>query len=243
MKKVVFGVLFVLMGFGTMAQSERVDTIAVMVLDRMSEVIGDLTSVSFDLSSSYDEIDQDFGMVRHSGNSEVYMTGPDKMLIHTTGDKGHRGFWYNGREIVFYSFDENNYAVVEAPADIMSTIDTIHKTYGIEFPAADFFYPTFTDDLLEAFNTIVFLGIKQVAGKECFHILASNPEMRIQFWIANDAYNLPVRFLITYTNKGNIQYEGTFSNWKINPDIPGAIYEFLPPPNANMVILIPKSTK
>lgn len=232
----------VLMGFGAMAQTKRVDTIAVMILDRMAEVIGDLTSVSYDLAVSYDEVDPDLGQVRHALNSEVFMTGPDKMLINTTGDKGHRGFWYNGTEIVFYSFDENNYAVVDAPADIISTIDTMHKTYGIEFPAADFFYPTFTDDLLEAFNTIAFLGIRQVAGKECFHILASNSEMHIQFWIANEAYNLPVRFLIQYVKKGNIQYEGTFSDWKINPDIPEAVYEFLPPPQANIVILLPKST-
>ncbi len=28
-----------------------------------------------------------------------------------------------------------------------------------------------------------------------------------------------------------MQYEGTFSNWEINPDIPDAVFEFTPSPN------------
>ena len=59
-----------------------------------------------------------------------------------------------------------------------------------------------------------------VDGQECFHILAINSERTAQFWIANDAFNLPKKFVLTYKNKGNLQYESTFSNWRLNPNIP-----------------------
>jgi hypothetical protein len=162
------------------------------------------------------------------------------MLIHSYGDKGHRGFWYNGWQFVYYSFDENNYALVDVPPTIIATIDTINQTYGIEFPAADIFYPTFVDNILNNFESIVFLGKKQLDDQECFYVMVSNDNMSVQFWIANDAYNLPRKFIIVYKKEGNKQYEATFSNWQLNPDIPAAIFEFLPPPAAAKVTLMPR---
>jgi hypothetical protein len=49
-----------------------------------------------------------------------------------------------------------------------------------------------------------------------------------------------VKFVILYKNEGNKQYEGTFSNWKLNPEIPVSVFEFMPPPKANRISLMPK---
>lgn len=240
MKKILLLIIGITLSMISWAQSPRIDTVAVMILDRMASVIGDLNACSFSLLTSYDETDPEFGLVKHSGTSDVYMTGPDKMLVHAYGDKGHRGFWYNGAQFVYYSFDENNYAIVDAPPDIMSTIDAINQDYGVEFPAADFFYPTFTDDILGQFETIVYLGKKKINNQECFHILATNKDLSVQFWIANDAYNLPLKYIIIYKNEENKQYEATFSNWQLNPEIPVSVFEFLPPPKATEIAIMPR---
>jgi hypothetical protein len=240
MKKILLLIIGVNLSLFTWAQTPRVDTVAVMILNRMADVIGDLHSCSFTLITSADEQDQEFGLVKHTGTSDVYMAGPDKMLVHSYGDKGHRGFWYNGWQIACYSFDENNYAIVDAPPNIIDAIDTINKNYGIEFPAADFFYPTFTDDILAQFETIVYLGKEKLREQECFHILASNKDLSVQFWIANDAYNLPQKFIIIYKNEGNKQYDATFSNWQLNPEIPVSVFEFMPPPKAAEITLMPR---
>lgn len=223
------------------AQEPRVDTVAVMIIDRMASVIGDLNSCSFTLNVSQDIKDPDFGMVKQNEVSEVYFTGPDKMHASFNGDKGHRGFWYNGTTAIIYWFDENNYAVIEAPDNTIAMIDTIHKKYGFEFPAADFFYPTFTDDVLMFFDDVVFLGKRDVDGKECWLILASNKDLSAQIWFSADAFTLPRKFVIVYKNDGNRQYEATFSNWKLNPDIPSAVFDFLPPPAARQVSILPKT--
>ena len=49
-------------------------------------------------------------------------------------------------------------------------IDTVNKMYGIDFPAADFFYPSFVDDLLAESKTLMYLGMTKVDGKDCYHI-------------------------------------------------------------------------
>jgi hypothetical protein len=240
MKKLILVFILMAASLATWAQTPRVDTVAVMILNRMADVIGQLNSCTFTLNTSVDVADPDYGIVKQFNEDEVILVGPDKMLIHAYGDKGHRGFWYNGCQLVFYSFDENNYAIVDVPPTIIETIDTVNKTYGIDFPAADIFYPTFTDDILANFDNLVFLGKKVLDDQECFYVLASNNNMSVQFWIANDAYNLPMKFIITYKNDGNKQYEATFSNWQLNPEIPEAVFEFLPPPAAAKIILMPK---
>jgi hypothetical protein len=232
--------MIMMASLATRAQAPRIDTAAVMILNRMADVIGSLNSCSFTLKVSFDVADPEFGLVKHMDKDEVYFSGPDKMMIHAYGDKGHRGFWYNGNRLAYYSFDENNYAIIDAPPTTIATIDTVNKAYGIEFPAADFFYPTFVDDILGQFDTLVFIGKNVIDDRECFHILAKNKDLIVQFWIANDAYNLPQKEVIIYKNEANKQYEASFSNWELNAQIPGAIFEFMPPPRAAEITLIPR---
>lgn len=240
MKKLLLSLLLSSMMFGLTAQETQKDTVAVMILQRMSDVIGDLTSVSFDIATSIDVINYKYGVETQFGHDQVYMLGPDKMLVHAFGPKGHRGYWYNGEVFTYYSFDENNYADIPAAPTIVETIDTINEMYGITFPAADFFYPSFTIDILDQFDNLVYMGVKVVDGEECFHILASNDKLIAQFWIENDAFNLPKKFILIYKDKENMQYESTFSNWDLNPEIPPSAFNFLPPPGAQKIKIMAK---
>ena len=242
MKKTSLILLLLVTGISLSAQDDnRKDTVAVIILDHMSNIIGDMHSCSFDLCTSQDKLDVDLGLLKYYNTHQVYMKGPDKMLVKSKGDKGHRGFWYNGAKISYYSFDENNYAEIETPDNIISTIDTVHETYGIDFPAADFFYPNFTDNLIEISDDLIFAGQKNLNGKDCFLIIAKNEKISIQIWVANDAWFLPLKFVIVYYDATpNEQYEATFSNWIVNPDLPDAMFEFMPPPGANELILLPK---
>lgn len=241
MKKIFFILVFTL-SFQLFAQETRIDTVAVKILDRLSDVIGDLGSCSFTLNTSQDVIvDYELGLIKHLDEHKVYMVGPDKMLINSRGDRGRRGYWYNGTELAYYSYDENNYAVIGAPSNIIATIDTVNKIYGIDFPAADFFYPSFTADLVDNSDQIIYLGTVYANGKDCFHIIAKSEDMSVQFWLADDALLLPVKMVIVYYKKNpSEQYEATFSGWRINPELPDAMFEFMPPPGANKVKMLPK---
>jgi len=219
-------------------QDEQVDPVAVLILDKMSDLIGDLESCTFTLSTRQDVNDPDHGWVTQHSTSTMIFDGPDKMHMHRTGEKGQEGFWYNGEEVSYYSFGENNFVRIAAPETSLATIDTLNVVYGIEIPAADFFYPAFTDDLLEAFPTILYLGKKAVGSDNCYHIKASNDEMVVQFWISDQAYKLPIRYSIVYKNNSNMQYETYFSNWDLNPGIPPSIFDFMPPKNARPIKIL-----
>ncbi|MDR3679165.1 MAG: DUF2092 domain-containing protein [Flavipsychrobacter sp.] len=245
MKKSTLFLLFIcILSVQVKAQSRNIDTVAVSLLDRMSAMIGDLKSCSATVKSCYDVATPDLGLVKHSDVEHVYVGGSDKLLIRSEGDKGNRYMSYNGQTLSYYSVDKNHYARTKVPGSVVEMIDYMNKNYGIVFPMADFLYPTFVDDILADATNLSMLGMTKVDGKECFHIAGTSKDKTFQFWIANDAFYLPVKLVIIYTNKPMTpQYEAVYSDWEINPVLPNSIFDFKAPANAKKIKLTPLSAK
>lgn len=220
------------------AQQLKIDTVAVSVLDKMSAIIGELGSCSVTVHCNYDVNSKEFGLIKHSDEQQLFLHGPDKLLVRSEGDKGTRQFSYNGSMFTFYNSDKNHYGQFAINGPVMNMIDSVNKLFGIEFPVADFFYPSFVDDIIAEAKNLTFLGMTKVNGKECFHIAGTAKDKTFQFWIANDAYSLPMKMVIIYKDKENSpQYEATMCNWQINPSLPDALFEFTAPLKAKMIKL------
>ncbi len=218
----------------TSKDQQEYDTRAIESLDVMSQTIGELSACSYTLNEfSVKEDGSEF-----SAEHDVYMRGPNKMYIHSVGTKGDRSCWYDGENLSFYSFDKNIYATVEAPDDILQTIDHVNDKYGIDFPAADFFYPDLTDDILDEFDRVLFVGDDLVDGIESTSIFASNDTNAVQIWI-DKASNLPLKLVIESKVNAAEYYEVTFSNFRSNPDLPDLLFEFQPPNNSERTELKP----
>ncbi len=223
--------LFFFAGY-VQAQSPQVDSLSVYILKRMSQTMQSLGSCSFSVNTTYDVYDENAGLVKHTGEEAVYMKFPDKMKIHFNGDKGRRAIWYNQNSLVYYSYEKQQYSKISTPPTIIETIDTISKQYGIEFPAADYFYNSFVQDLIDTGGNLLYLGISPVEGKKCFHIAGKDRNgTGYQFWISDDDYFLPVKMVLVYgSEEHNPQYEAYYSNWEINPNIPDSMFECSLPP-------------
>ncbi len=222
------------------AQAPTNDLAAITILDRMAHNIGAMHACSFRLDAEQDALDTDAGTIvtRHNSH-QVSLAGPDKMFVISTGDAGHRSYWYNGETLIYYSFDENNFARASAPPTIVEAVDRLHESYEIDFPAADFIYPAFVGDLIEQSQRIAYLGRVKIGGKDTFHIVARGTVQDVELWIADDAATLPVKYAIRDKDKGQVtKFEGTFADWQINPDLPSAMFDFTPPPGAREVRLL-----
>ena len=122
---------------------------------------------------------------KHYSKCSISFSGSNKLMAKIEGTEGNKGFWYDGEYLSFYNFDENNYVTLEAPDNTLEMIDEMHINYDFQFPAADFFYPNFTDDMMEQFDSIQFLGKKLIGDEECYHIMATNSDVNVQLWISN----------------------------------------------------------
>lgn len=240
-KKFLFLMGFVIITITAKSQTQRIDSTAVYLLNRTSETLQDIKSCSFTAVTTYDVPNESLGLVKHAITDKVAIKFPDRMKVTSTGDKGNRGLWYSGKKLNYYSLDNNTYGFVTAPASVIETIDEVSKKFGIEFPAADFFYPTFLQDLTSEQGNLMFLGRTIVDGRECFHIAGSDKTKSFQFWIANDDLFLPVKMVIVYTSdKDKPQYEALYKDWTINSDYPDSMFEFATPPKATKVKLVPR---
>lgn len=222
-------------------EASTIDNKAVVLLDRMSDLIGQLSSCSFKLDASSDKVIPQVGPVREYLTHQVHVVGPDKMHIQTKGANNH-AYWYNGDILMYYSMTYNHYGFIETHENIIETIEMVNADYGIDFPGADFFYPTFTDDLLENSETVTYLGLVHIDGVESHHIVAIGPEQNVQLWLSNDTFTLPLRYVLLDKSEGHsLQYEGVFSDWVINPNLPDAIFDFVVPEDAKRLSIVPKT--
>jgi hypothetical protein len=248
-KKFLFFSAVIFLSAGLRAQqsatrARRIDTVAVAILDRMSAIIGDLGSCSFTVRSNYDISSKELGLIKHSDEEHVYLHGPNKLMMRSDGDQGSHELYFDGTKLSYYSVDRNQYGQIDAALSLVEMIDTVNKSYGIEFPAADFLYPSFVDDVLGDSKELVYLGLTKVDGKDCYHIAGKGPDKTFQFWISDDAFSLPVKMVIVYTDKEmNPQYEATLSDWQVNPNLPDAIFEFTAPHKARKIKMMLLSAK
>ncbi len=223
------------------AQHTRIDTTAVYILQHTSATLQAISACSFNTTVNYDVWSDELGLVKHSTSEGIAIKQPNKLRITSIGDKGHRKLQYNGTNVFYYSYDKNQYAEAAGSESVIQTIDTISKKYGIEFPAADFFYPTFVEDVINTGGNLIYLGVTELNGQKCFHIAGKDANTGFQFWIADDGFFLPLKIVMTYySEKGSPQYEECYSNWVINPDLPDSMFEFSTPPKAGKVELSPK---
>lgn len=221
------------------AKEGAYDSKAIESIDKLSHTIGNLKSCSYSLSTDITQATASGKPAEHR-ESDVYMKGPNKMHVFTKEPGNRKGYYYNGSEIALFRFDKNTYESVKAPDNTIETIAQVSEKYGVDFPAADFFYPTLTDDMIEHFDTIVDAGTAKIDGVLCKEINGINAKMNV-FVSIEEATNLPKRLEIYYLGeeKGK-SYVITFSNFKSNPDLTDAIFNFLPPKNATKTALLTK---
>lgn len=223
------------------AQESRMDTTALMILDKMSSIFGGLKSLGFTSQISKDVVYADDFFIKEFTSSKVRITGPNKFSVHVTGENKDDLYAYNGAQVVYYSFQNNIYTVADAPDNFIETIDWLYTDFNVEFTAADVLYPSFSADFAENMDSIHFLGVTHIDGERVYHIGASNSLMTVQLWISDDAYYLPRKTLITYL-EGNYanQFETDFTNWELNQEYPEPIFEFMPPPGARQITWMKK---
>jgi hypothetical protein len=215
------------------------DTRAVAILDSLTSVVGNLKSCSFSLKTEFRESDDNkLLFIEH----DIYMRGPDKMYIHSDGDRGEKGYWYNGTQLAFLNFDKSIFDTIQVPNNIISAIDYVHNEYGVDFPAADFFYPTLTDDIIENYNRIYYIGDVKVGDTECVAVSATNNNESLYIWVNKETY-LPYKMVIAQKEESSKIFESTFSNWIVNPKLPDVLFKFTPRSTSKRVKLNSKKQK
>ncbi len=209
---------------------------AIDALDKTTETIGNLTSVSLRMVNESTE-NVDGGTIDHLRQSDVYLRGNNNLYIYTTYDDVRRGYWFDGDTLSVFRFDENMYDATPAPSTTLTMIDSLHKRFKIDFAAADVFYPTLTDDMIAHFDSIFYLGAIDVNGISCIGVNAVNPNLSATIFV-DESTNLPVQLELYYrgTRMGE-KYISFYQDWQLNPKLAEEMFKFSPPVGAKKGVI------
>lgn len=236
LKLLLAALLFPLFNF---AQDTTIDSRAIHVLDLMSASLGELESCSYQLDVTADKVVYPYGLTTIHNHHEVYLSGPSHLLIYSHEDGHHKGYWFDGDSLTYYSFDENNYIRIDAPNRIIPMIDSVSAQFDVDFPGADVFYPSLVDDLLEDFEVIDLIGIVTINGISNYHVRLQNEQFIIQIWIEAEGLYRPTQYSIQNLKEDGIpRYTASFSNWNFNPTLPASSFNFTPPPGAARIKIL-----
>ncbi|MBV6480181.1 MAG: hypothetical protein HGGPFJEG_03033 [Ignavibacteria bacterium] len=217
------------------------DSIAIAILDSMTDGISRLETCNFKIYTEYDIQSDKYGLITHSEIGDVYLKGPDKLFINKKGDKGHKEFFYDGNTFLVYSFDKNQYASTELKLNLIELIDSISRQFNVEFPGADVLYPDFTDNILENSQNLVYLGLTLINDIECYHIVGVQEEFTFQLWITADGNYLPVKISLDYINKpNNPRYRAVYLDWKSDIPLEDSMFVFKVPAGATKIKIVNK---
>ena len=116
----------------------------------------------------------------------------------------------------------------------------MHKTFKIDFPAADVFYPTLTDDILNHCDTLLYLGLVDIDGISCKQIYAANTNFTV-YLSMDETSNLPVQLeLYGRGERSGELFQANYTDWQLNPNLPDEMFKFEPPSNASKATIFKK---
>ncbi|MCB0477731.1 MAG: DUF2092 domain-containing protein [Crocinitomicaceae bacterium] len=198
------------------------------VLDKLTSRIGELNSCSFTLHSA--ELAAGDTAFQPTKEFDIYFSDSNKLHLHCRAIDKEFGVWYNGNSLESYNYLDHSYDSLPAPSSTLGMITKLNEERGLKFPAADFFYPTLTDDLIQFADSIIYLGDTTILDVPLDVILAKNKETEVYIFI-NKNENLPGGLFIRYNETGE-KYKSMFKNWQLDPKLPESMFEFSPPVDA-----------
>ncbi|NOR86086.1 MAG: DUF2092 domain-containing protein [Bacteroidales bacterium] len=217
-------------------QERKYDTTAIENLDKMSEKIGELSSCSYTLNVNLNKLNDAGELSNFSNTNDVYMQAPDKFYMHSVGTKGKKSFWYNGSRFSYFSFEKNSFDTLSVQGNILEAMDFLHHKFGLDFPAADFFYPSLTDDIMDNYYEVLSLNDENIEGVDYLLIQALNKEKSMEIWMEKDTY-LPYMLSVISLDDSGISYEAIFSNWRVDPQLSDMLFDYEPAENTNRELL------
>lgn len=228
-------VIVMLMLLSGLAQAQ-VESRADQVLRDMSDYLAARRELAFRVEASFDE-ELSGRWVEYSSTTHIMLSRPNLVCAFRDGDKGRRYAFFNGKQLVLYSPDQEVYSTHPVQGDIPSMLDYAHEKLDMTLPVADFLFPRPYDVLTTDLASGFYVGMRQVEGQPCHHLFfVTNSGLEWQIWVDAGKRRVPRKLLLRYANEpGAPQYGASFYDWDFTTPLAPDLFEFTPPPEAHPI--------
>jgi hypothetical protein len=205
-----------------------VDRKALDILKRMSDILTNAKSVSFEARSLVPVKTPRNIWVNLYGSSKVVKKGRNMLFAETRGDFAPYDFYYDGKTITAYAPDKNLYAEKPFPGDVDGLVAEAYRTEGRSFPYADILVTEPYEVLTRGLVNAVYVGQSTIgsANIKTDHLAFSNRGVGWQIWVGADD-GLPRIVSATYLDDASEPSYGIeFFNWKIDAPVDDAAFAY-----------------
>lgn len=175
---------------------------------------------------------------------------PNKLaIVFEEGPQG-KTLVSDGTSMTIYQSQTNSYTVTSAPKTldnvIMEESGPLVKL-GARGPAIfDLLVGNLDrNGLLDETTSGVLSGEESIGNKPCWHLKFEKPRLPWDLWVAKTDDPLPVQIVPDLTiicrerslvssrsQPVTMNWSLSFSDWKLNPQLPESVFQFTPPPDA-----------
>jgi hypothetical protein len=235
------GLLAAVLATGCASSETRVreiDPQAEPILKRMCTTLDGAKAFSFRVESTMDERVETGQLAQFRRASDIVVVRPDRMYVQTDSDHGNWTAWYAGKSLTILDRKTNAYAAEAVPRRIDEMLDYMADEYDLVMPMADLLVGKTYDSLLEDVESGSYVGLHDVGGTPCHHLLCRQENIDWQIWIDAGEQALPRKMLITYTQEPDQpQYIATLSGWDLKPATSAETFTFTAPAGAKSVTM------
>ena len=211
------------------AGTPAIDPEADALLKRMSDYLAGLRSFAAEVRILDQQMLNDGFKLTFYRQGGIEVQNPDRFHLSRTGMLRDQEAFFDGKRLVFHGRRLKAYVTVEVKGDIDTALDTAVDVFGAELPARDLFGKNAYAALMEPVTQAAYIGRVPMEGAVCHQLAFRTDEVDWQIWIRDGDQPVPCRYSITSKwITGAPQYRVAFTNWRINPQLPEATFEFTP---------------
>ncbi len=220
------------------SDSARIDSI----LKQMSDFLASAQSFGFTAHELIDQVEED-QRIQYSNTRSMLVRRPNRIVTEAYGDLVNRSVWYDGKSFTLLDREFNSYIQAPAPDNIDALLDQLEAQLEVVVPLGEILSEDVYQTLKPQIRQARYLGLHQVEGIECHHIIFTQKDLDLQLWVDASSTPVPRKLVIVYKREPGIpQYAAVISDWDFTVATPDELFQFQPPEGAREINMsVPKA--
>jgi hypothetical protein len=205
-------------------------------LRKMSAALGGARSFSFRAVATMDEAVAPGRTAQFSRETRIIVRRPDALFAQSQQGEDVVTLCYLGRNLTMFDKTPNTYAAAEVPSRIDAMLDDVAEKHGLTLPLADLLFADPYQMLTADAGAGRYVGVHEVDGIKCHHLLFTQEALDWQIWIAADQAPVPRKLVIDYKSlPERPQFTALLGDWNLSAPAPDERFKLTVPGNARKV--------
>jgi hypothetical protein len=192
----------------------------------MATLLQSTNSFTVHTEKNFDDVLSDGTKVQYAGASDISVRRPNGIYVDYGDDISAKEFWYDGETFTLMDNVHNVYTSAPAAPTIVEAIDQLQSDYEVYLPFASLLRANSSGAYTEGVQSRRYLGLHDVDGQRCHHILFQGDVVDWQLWIDEGDQPLLRKVVVTYkTLPGSPQDVVVVTDWNLNPRLSDRVFE------------------